>query len=104
MPRVNWKTLTLWLTSLSLVSPTSALRGQDEPATPPPIAAAAPDSPFVVEPNTPTELFHAVILSMRLARPQLAAAYLRKFMAANPDDDVLLQLRYARFGSRHSSL
>ena len=93
MPRVNRKTLTLSLICLGLVSPTLVLRAQDEAASPPPVAAANADSPFVVEPNTPAELFDAVVLSMRLARPQLAVAYLRKFMAANPSEDLLLQLR-----------
>jgi len=93
MPRVNWKTLMLWLASCSLVSTTPVLWGQDEPAAPPPLIASSPDSPFVVEPQTPSELFDAVVLSMRLARPGLAGVYLQKFMATNPDDNLLLQLR-----------
>jgi len=96
---VNWKTLMLWLAGCSLVSTTPVLWGQDDAAAapdaaaPPPLSASAPDSPFLVEPQTPAELFDAVVLSMRLARPELAAVYLQKFMASNPDENLLLQLR-----------
>lgn len=50
-------------------------------------------SPFVVEPQGQEELFDAIALSVRLARPRLAQQYLMKFLATNPNDDAILKLR-----------
>lgn len=53
----------------------------------------APDSPLVIEPKTPNELFDAVVLMVDLARPEIAKLYLQKFMESDPPDDLLLALR-----------
>jgi hypothetical protein len=45
------------------------------------------------EPQTPAETFQAVLTMLRLDRPALARQYLDAFMASNPDDATLLQLR-----------
>ena len=57
------------------------------------LEAQPPKSPFIVEPKGLDELFDAIALSVRLARPQLARIYLEKFLALNPTDDQLLKLR-----------
>ena len=63
----------------------------------PPAANAAdslePESPLLEEPKTPEEIFNAVDLMVRLARPRLARRYLEKFMAAKPKVAILLKLR-----------
>jgi hypothetical protein len=69
------------------------------PANPPtaapagPEAAVAEESPLLIEPKTPVELFDAAVLCDRLYRPVLAKRYLDKFLQSNPSDDVLLTLR-----------
>ncbi|MDB5341433.1 MAG: hypothetical protein JWN70_7052 [Planctomycetaceae bacterium] len=74
-------------------------------ATADPAAAAQPaaadgaakkppaDSPLVVEPKTPEEIFEAVVLMVDLVRPDVAKLYLQKFMETDPPDDLLLALR-----------
>lgn len=71
-------------------------------AQPPEGAAGQPADPFLPteqesfllqEPTTPEEFFRAAVQAQRLARPNLARGYLRGFLAANPDDDLLLRLR-----------
>ena len=53
----------------------------------------APGSPLVIEPETPEQLFDAVVLMVDLARPEIAKLYLQKFMESDPQDDLLLALR-----------
>lgn len=73
---------------------------QDAPAAPAADPAADPAaqppkvaSPLVTEPQTPEELFAAVVLMVELARPEVAKLYLTKFMESDPPDDLLLALR-----------
>ena len=54
--------------------------------------------PFLTQPTQPDELIRAVLLSLRLARPELAKVYLDKVLELDPDDATLLQLR-DQFGS-----
>ncbi|MBX3444392.1 MAG: hypothetical protein KF774_18480 [Planctomyces sp.] len=54
---------------------------------------SGPASPLAVEPSSPTELFRAVLFTLRLDRADVARRYLDAFLADNPDDDLLLQLR-----------
>lgn len=54
---------------------------------------AAEESPLLKEPRTPEELFDAVDLMVRLARPRLARRYFEQFMQTNPGNDVLLRIR-----------
>lgn len=51
------------------------------------------DSPLVIEPTTPEEIFDAIVLMVNLARPKVANLYLQKFMESDPQDDLLLALR-----------
>ena len=67
-----------------------------EPTTvPAPSGVLAPEeqSPLLVEPKTPVELFDAAVLTERLYRPTLARRYLAKLLQSNPSDEVLLDLR-----------
>ncbi|MDA1017794.1 MAG: hypothetical protein O3A00_25470 [Planctomycetota bacterium] len=57
------------------------------------LRAQQPKSPFIVEPQGLNELFDAIALSVKLARPQLARQYLEKFLALQPTDDQLLKIR-----------
>src|SRR4051812_36620900 len=87
---------------LSMLSCATVAAWAQNPATDAPAAAPAIDvgpqpanaeSPLVIEPQTPQELFEAVILMVDLARPEIAKVYLSKFMESDPQDDVLLALR-----------
>jgi hypothetical protein len=51
------------------------------------------ESPLLIEPKTPVELFDAAVLCDRLYRPVLAKRYLDKFLQLNPPDDVILAMR-----------
>jgi hypothetical protein len=51
------------------------------------------ESPLLVEPKTPTELFKAVTLMHKIGRPVLAKRYLDQLIATQPDDDLLVDLR-----------
>lgn len=55
-------------------------------------------SPLLNEPKSPEEMFGAAILMVDLARLDLAAKYLDQFLAAEPDEAMLLQLR-DKFGT-----
>ena len=50
-------------------------------------------SPLAEEPETVEEYFDAVLLMLRLSRPELAARYLNGLMQLDPDDEALLELR-----------
>jgi HEAT repeat protein len=67
--------------------------GQPNPAAPQPAPAVTEESPLLIEPTTPVEMFDAAVLCDRLYRPALAKRYLEKFLQANPSDDVILELR-----------
>jgi hypothetical protein len=54
---------------------------------------------FAKEPTTPLELWDAADYLVRTGQATAAAPYLRKFAAANPDDETLLQIR-DRYGAR----
>lgn len=60
-----------------------------EEATP----AAPESSPLAREPRNAEEYFDAVLLMVRLDRPQLALRYLDELLALDPDADTLLALR-----------
>jgi HEAT repeat protein len=62
-------------------------------AAPAPSSAPAEESPLLIEPKTPVELFDAAVLCDRLYRPALAKRYLEKFLQLDPPDEVLLTLR-----------
>lgn len=53
----------------------------------------SPDNPLVVEPKTPEEIFDAVLLMVDISRIEVARGYLKKFLAEEPTDEVLIQLR-----------
>lgn len=50
-------------------------------------------SPLVVEPKTPEELFDAILLMVDISRNAVAKQYLKKLLADEPSDDLLLKLR-----------
>lgn len=56
-------------------------------------ATGSEESPLLVEPKTPEELFDAALLMVKLARLKLARQYLEGFIKTQPDDDLLLKLR-----------
>jgi hypothetical protein len=60
--------------------------------------AAGAASPLPAEPQTPEQLFDAVLLTLQLNRPDVARRYLEAFVAAAPGDDYLLELRN-RYGT-----
>ena len=99
MPRVKFR---LWAVALLLAlfaGMYAVAIAQQAPkksapkAAPPPPPAPAPESPLLVEPKTPSELFDAAILTDGLNRSALAKRYLEKLLQANPSDEVLLDLR-----------
>ena len=103
MPRVLWKLLVLGLV-LGLrpgdhtyvhAQPAAAPMAEGEEAAAPaaPGAGGLEESPFLIEPKTVEEFFHAVTFSVDLGRPALARRYLDGMMALNPDDQALLALR-----------
>ena len=86
----------------SSIQPTLAQDAAADPAAP--AAPAVPadgagqdkpkvESPLVVEPETPEEIFDAAIFMVDLARPEVAKLYLQKFVDGNPPDELLLALR-----------
>jgi hypothetical protein len=58
-------------------------------------AAEAPKEELVlpVEPKTADELVRGVILTLKLARPELARRYVEALVKMEPDDETLLKLR-----------
>jgi HEAT repeat protein len=60
-----------------------------------PSAQAQPPGPesFAKAPTTPLELWDAADYLVRTGQSAQAAPFLKKFLAANPDDDTLLQIR-----------
>jgi CheY-like chemotaxis protein/HEAT repeat protein len=56
-------------------------------------AEAPPKSVLAKEPKTPEEHFDAILLMLRLARPELAARYLDALLQQEPDDAGLLRIR-----------
>lgn len=91
-----------WLVWSMFGGTTASVWAQDAAAAPTDAAApAAPadpnksavESPLVIEPKTPEELFEATVLMVDLARPEVAKLYLSKFMESDPQDELLLALR-----------
>lgn len=101
MPRVLWKLFVLGLVlalcpgdrTVVHAQPGAAPQVGEEPPPPPPPAGALEESPFLIEPKTVDEYFHAVTFSVDLGRPALARKYLDGMMALAPDDQALLELR-----------
>ncbi len=61
-------------------------------------AGAAPadeavESPLPQEPETPAQLFDAILLTLRLDRPEIALRYLDTLLKLEPDDATLLAIR-----------
>ena len=50
-------------------------------------------SPLLIEPEMLSEVFDAVVLMEKIARPKLAQRYLAQFMQRKPSDELLLKLR-----------
>ncbi|HEV7999802.1 MAG TPA: HEAT repeat domain-containing protein [Planctomycetaceae bacterium] len=72
-------------------APAEASPAGEAPAGPAPVVAE--ESPLLIEPKTPVELFEAGVLCDRLYRPVLAKRYFDKFLQSNPNDDLLVALR-----------
>ena len=89
--RRRWLTLAAGMSLL--VSPPGLVVAQDEQP-----AAIGAASPLPAEPKTPEQLFDAVLLTLKLNRPDVARRYLEAFVAAQPGDDYLLELRN-RYGT-----
>lgn len=51
------------------------------------------ESPLVAQPQTPEELFQAIVLMVDIARPDVARLYLEQFMKSAADETLLLKLR-----------
>ena len=73
--------------ALSVCS-SAALRAQEDAAAP-----AAPEGVLAQEPQGPEATFDAILLMLRIDRQDLAQNYLQQFLAAQPDDEMLLRLR-----------
>ena len=71
-----------------LLTPASLVAQDDVP-----VGQAAPEPVIAQEPQTPEELFEAMLLMIRISRPDLAKAYLQQFLATDPDDALLQELR-----------
>lgn len=96
MQSACWKFLLTAMLAL-LIAPTSAViyaQSDDEPEAAPPVepAATLEDSPLLKQPETPEENFDAVLMMVKLARPELAKLYLEKVMTPKPTDALLLKL------------
>ncbi|MEW4487247.1 HEAT repeat domain-containing protein [Thalassoglobus sp. JC818] len=72
--------------ALTTISP---LFAQDEE----PLAVPEGDQVLASEPTTVPELFEGALLTVKLARPELAKIYLGRILQLNPDDSQLLALR-----------
>jgi CheY-like chemotaxis protein len=83
----------LWMAVLPLV----ALFISPRSSTAQEAAATAPDeaveSPLPQEPETPAQLFDAILLTLRLDRPEIALRYLDTLLKLEPDDATLLAIR-----------
>lgn len=55
--------------------------------------SAVVQSPLAVEPKSPEELFDAVLLMVDIAKIPVAKEYLKRFLADEPPDELLLRLR-----------
>ncbi len=77
------------LAALALVGTAAALS--------PALAQLPGPESFAKEPRTPTELWDAVDYLVRVGQADAAVPYLRKFLASNPDDATLLEIR-GRYG------
>ena len=80
--------LSLGLVCSAVLTLPTATVAQDEPTS----GQSPLNSPFLVEPKTPEELFDAARISTQLARPRLARQYLEKLLAS-ADDAALLEIR-----------
>lgn len=81
------------MTGVLVVGLTYAQPG-DAPAIDSEPAAKPPEpSPLLSEPETPRDTFRAILLLVDLGRFDLARTYLDNFVAANPDDALILALR-----------
>lgn len=90
MPR--WCRLLLMMLVVSTLGQPAETFAQP-PAPPAPAFDGTEPSPLLNEPTTPEEMFSAVLLMVDLARPDLANRYLTQFLASNPSDELLIQLR-----------
>lgn len=57
------------------------------------LAPEVEPSPLLIEPTSPDSLFDAVVLMIKLDRPNLASKYLQQLLAQDPDDATILRLR-----------
>jgi CheY-like chemotaxis protein len=57
------------------------------------VEPGAVQSPLAVEPKSPEELFDAILLMVDIAKIPVAKQYLKKFLADEPSDELLLKLR-----------
>ena len=104
MPRMTDRVLSVLLLAL-LVGSLSPLLSQEAagPMTTDDNSAAPAEgeapkapkiqSPLSVEPESPEEVFDALLLMIELDRLDVAKLYLDQFMSGNPDDALLLKLR-----------
>jgi CheY-like chemotaxis protein/HEAT repeat protein len=58
-----------------------------------PADAGSAKSPLAIEPKTPEDLFDAILLMVDISRNAVAKKYLKKFLADEPADELLLKLR-----------
>lgn len=83
------------LSSLLLIAPQTAFAQPADEA--PPADEATPaepePSPLARAPRNADEYFDAILLMVRLTRPELAAQYLDELLALEPDEETLLALR-----------
>ena len=92
----RWVVVVLAVALLQMVVPAWAQFDVAEPAAKDGAATKkADDTPgiFLQEPTTPDEMFDAVVVTVDLARFQLAAKYLQKFIDQQPDDETIVRLR-----------
>jgi hypothetical protein len=98
MPDTSRKPVVLLFLACFLLGGSAAFAYQPEPApendeVEEPEPAPEEVSPLLFEPETAEQYFDAVLISLRLALPNLARQYLEGFMELEPDDEVLLELR-----------
>lgn len=88
--------LTSWsLRSLAMAQQESPATGFGSTASSIQKLAGDEESPLLVEPKTPEATYDAIVLSVDLARPQLARRYLQRLMEMQPDAASLLRMRDA---------
>jgi len=84
--------LTAFLLIMS-ISQATLFAQDDTNAAKQPVSQQAEKSPLLIEPETPEEVFDAVVLMVDLARLKLARQYMIQLLKSNPNEEAILSMR-----------